>query len=194
MIIMDTAYPSQITSLLVEIGKGKSSHVNKLLPLVYDEFRGIANRYLKKETAEHTFQPTDLVHEAYLKLVDQKKVNWKGRSHFYAIGAMTMRRILVDYARAKKSKKRGHDWERISLHDGLPLSTHNDADILALDEALKQLEDLDKVQARIVEMRFFGGLKNKEIAQVINKSERTVKNEWRMARLFLLDALLEKDS
>lgn len=187
---METAYPSQITSLLSEIGKGKRAYIDKLLPLVYNEFKGIANRYLNKESPEHTFQSTDLVHEAYLKLVDQKKVNWKGRSHFYAIGAMTMRRILVDHARSKKSKKRGYAWERISLHDGLPLSTKNDPDILALDDALKQLAKFDEIQARIVEMRFFGGLKNKEIAQVINKFERTIRHEWQTARIWLLNHLV----
>ena len=189
---MQTTYSSQLTQILINIGNGERRYVDKLLPLVYGEFRKIAGQYMQRESPEHTFQSTDLVHEAYLKLVDQKKMNWKSRSHFFAIGAIAMRRILVDHAKSKKRQKRGGDWQRISLDDGLPLSMQRDSDLLALDEVLTDLAKFDPKQAKLVELRFFGGLSNKEIAEVLETSTSTIKREWRVARSWLMKELLNK--
>ena len=176
---------SALTRILSEIADGDRQAVGRLLPLVYEDFRALASRHLARERAGHTLQPTALVHEAFLKLVDQSRVNWQGRTHFFAVGAQAMRRILVEHARSRKRLKRGGEAHRVLLDEGVALVEGNPADVLALDEALVKLATLDERQARVVEYRFFGGLTMEEIAEVLDVSKRTVEGEWRVARAWL---------
>jgi RNA polymerase sigma factor (TIGR02999 family) len=176
---------SEITQILQAAKAGDSSAVNKLMPLVYDELRSLAGRFMSRERPGHTLQPTELVNEAFLRLVDQTRVDWQGRTHFFAVGARVMRRILVDHARSKLRKKRGERPQRVELTEKLTLTTDSLEDVLALDEALEKLNKVDPRQARIVEMRFFGGLTVSEVAEVLNVSKRTVEGEWTMVRAWL---------
>ncbi len=171
--------------VLEAVATGREEPAKRLMPIVYDEFRRLAGSYLQQESPGHTLQPTALVNEAFLRLVDQTRVNWQGRTHFFAVGAQAMRRILVDHARGKKRTKRGGNRQRISLNEELTLSPERDEDLLALDEALERLSLQDARQAKIVELRFFGGLGVKEVAHVLGISERTVRNEWTMVRAWL---------
>jgi RNA polymerase sigma factor (TIGR02999 family) len=183
--LMPAAAPAEITQVLQQIEGGDRNAVNKLLPLVYDEFKGLAAAYLRRERISHTLQPTALVHEAYLRLVDQTRVAWKGRAHFFAVGAQAMRRVLVDHARYHQRAKRGGGRHRITLAEELALSPTRDEDLLAVDEALEKLTKVDKRQAQIVELRFFGGLSVAEVAEVIGVSKRTVENDWTVVRAWL---------
>jgi RNA polymerase sigma factor (TIGR02999 family) len=176
---------SPVTQLLAGLQDGDPSVAARLLPLVYDDFRALALRHLARERAGHTLQPTALVHEAYLKLVDQTRVNWQGRTHFFAVGAQAMRRILVEHARSRRREKRGGDRQRVELDEGAALAPERGVDLLDLDEALKRLEALDERQARVVELRFFGGLNMEEVAQALGVSKRTAEGDWRMARAWL---------
>jgi RNA polymerase sigma-70 factor (ECF subfamily) len=178
----------EVTSILLEASRGEIQARDRLFLTVYPQFRALAQRLLSREDRGHTLQPTALVHEAYLKLVDQRQMDWKSRSHFFAVGAMAMRRILVDHARSRSRDKRGGGSSRIPLEEGL-LSTEHDADILAVDEALNDLAELDERHAKIVELRFFGGLSEAESAEVLGISERTVRREWRMCRAWLRERL-----
>jgi RNA polymerase sigma-70 factor (ECF subfamily) len=182
---VDPTSSAEITQLLCQVEKGDRSVVGRLMPLLYEELHAQAQRYLSREARDHTLQPTALVHEAYLKLVDQSRVQWQGRSHFLAVGAQIMRRVLVDHARGRKRLKRGGDRERIALDEGLALSVNRDEDLLAVDEALKKLADLDPRQARIVELRFFAGMTVAEVAEVLDVSKRTVEAEWTAVRAWL---------
>ncbi|HEY4308688.1 MAG TPA: sigma-70 family RNA polymerase sigma factor [Pirellulales bacterium] len=182
---MTSSPSSEATRIVNALASGDQHAAEELLPLVYDEFRRLADDYLRQETRAHTLQPTALVHEAYLKLIDQTRVNWQGRTHFFAVGAQAMRRILVDHARARHRAKRGGGWQRIELDDQLILSPDRDADLLAVDEAIEKLALLDPRQARIVELRFFGGLTMDEVAEVLGVSKRTVENEWTIIRAWL---------
>ena len=182
---MATADPSQITKMVNDLAGGNRPAAEQLFGLLYDAFRGLAARYLKAERAGHTLSPTALVHEVYLKLVDQSRVNWQGRTHFFAVGAQIMRRILVDHARGKGRVKRGGGRIRIQLDEGLALSPQRDEDILAVDEALAKLAKVDPRQAAIVELRFFGGLSVAEVAEVLGLSKRTIEGEWTVARAWL---------
>ena len=182
---MGTADPSQITKMVNDLAGGNRPAAEQLFGLLYDAFRGLAARYLKAERVGHTLSPTALVHEAYLKLVDQSRVNWQGRTHFFAVGAQVMRRILVDHARGKGRVKRGGGRIRIQLDEGLALSPQRDEDILAVDEALAKLAKVDPRQAAIVELRFFGGLSVAEVAEVLGLSKRTIEGEWTVARAWL---------
>ena len=182
---MATADPSQITKMVNDLAGGNRPAAEQLFGLLYDAFRGLAARYLKAERAGHTLSPTALVHEVYLKLVDQSRVNWQGRTHFFAVGAQVMRRILVDHARGKGRVKRGGGRIRIQLDEGLALSPQRDEDILAVDEALAKLAKVDPRQAAIVELRFFGGLSVAEVAEVLGLSKRTIEGEWTVARAWL---------
>ena len=164
---MTTANRSEITQILQSISKGDRGAVHRLMPLVYDELRSVAGSLMRSERRDHTFQPTELVNEAFLRLADTAQVDWKGRSHFFAIGARLMRRILVDHARAKLRKKRGWRPRRVELRETLVVSTNRLEDVLALDEALEKLARFDDRQARIVELRFFAGLTVKEVAEVL---------------------------
>ena len=164
---------------------GNRASADELLALVYDELRRIAARYLRKERSGHTLQPTALVHEAYMKLIDISDINWQDRAHFFAVSANVMRHILVDHARAKLAEKRGGDAERIALEDAISLSNEPNVDLLAVDEALKELAEFDEQQSRIIELRFFGGLTIEETAHVVGISPATVKREWAMAKAWL---------
>ena len=184
----DSGPPPNITQLLRDWQDGSSSALETLMPLVYDELRHLASRYLSRERRNHTLQTTALVHEAYVKLAGQRDVDWKNRSHFYGIAAQCMRRILVDHARSDRRDKRGGGVEKISLDDVMvaPSTDARDAfDILALNQALTELETLDPQQGRIVELRYFGGLTIEETADVTGTSPATVKREWTIAKAWL---------
>lgn len=191
---METSPPSQITRVLEELQRGDPSAAERLWRAVYDEFRKLASRYLERERKDHTLQPTALVHEAYLKLVDQTKVDWRGRTHFFAVGAQAMRRILVDHARRRRAAKRGGGRQRITLDEGLVAESRRDEDLLALEDALVKLTQLDPRQARIVELRFFGGLTVAEVAEVLGISKRSVEREWTMVRAWLRRELSENET
>ena len=175
----------EVTQVLQNISQGDRDAVEQLIPLVYDEFRALAGSYLRRENPGHTLQPTALVNEAFLKLVDQKNVDWQGKSHFFAVGAQAMRRILCDHARSKSREKRGGDRQKISLNEEITLSPQRDEDLLAVDEALVKLSKVDPRQARIVELRFFGGMTVQEVAEVLEVSKRTVEAEWTMVKAWL---------
>lgn len=182
--------PGEVTRLLIAWNEGDRAAVERLMPLVYAELRGIAERQFRRERAGHTLQPTAVVHEAYFRLVDQTRVTWKNRGHFYAIAAQAMRRILIDHARSRQAEKRGGREERVTLDVGIASpEPANDIDLLALDEALLRLKELDEPQARIVELRFFGGLSIEETAQVLETSPSSVKREFRSARAWLFHEL-----
>jgi RNA polymerase sigma factor (TIGR02999 family) len=174
-----------VTELLVNWSNGDQEALNKLIPLVYDELHKLASRYLRRERPDHTLQTTALVHEAYLKLVDQREANWENRVQFFAVAAQLMRRILVDYARRHRASKRGGDFCKLSLDEGLVSSEEKDAELLALDEALDRLAAIDPQQSRVVELRVFAGLSLEETAQALNISPRTVRREWSMAKAWL---------
>jgi RNA polymerase sigma-70 factor (ECF subfamily) len=168
----------------------------QLMPLVYDELRRLARGYMARESRDHTLQPTALVNEAYLRLIDQSRVNWRGRSHFRAVGARVMRRILIDHARRRGGLKRGGDLQRVTLGDSLLSPPDPDVDLpelLALNDALEELAQLDERQARVVELRFFGGLTTDEIAETLEVSERTVGNDWKHGRAWLKRALSHRE-
>ena len=177
--------PGEITRLLNTVASGDREAMDRLMPLVYPDLRALAGHFLRREGSGHTLQPTELVNEAFLKLVDQTRVDWKGRSHFFAIGATAMRRILVDHARAKLSKKRGQRPVKVELNEDMMISTARHEDVLALDQALERLAELDPEQARIVELRFFGGLTVEEVAEVLGVSKRKVEAEWTVTRAWL---------
>jgi len=188
------ATPSEHATRIVNaLAAGDHHAADELMPLVYDEFRQLAGEYLRQETRAHTLQPTALVHEAYMRLIDQTRVNWQGRTHFFAVGAQAMRRILVDHARGKARDKRGGGWHRMALDEQLMVSRHSDADVLAVDEAIDKLAKLDPRQARIVELRFFGGLTVEEVAELLGVSKRTVENEWKIIRAWMRRELAEED-
>ena len=179
-----------ITQLLSEIKSGRQEVLSELLPLVYDELRRLANSYLRRERSDHTLQPTALVHEAYLKLVGQNPVEWENRAHFFGIAARLMREILIEYARGRNRQKRGGEMKtQIALDDAVSFHNETQIDVIAVDEALSKLESLDERQARIVEMKFFGGLRVEEIAEVLSISPATVKREWATAKLLLYKML-----
>ncbi len=184
---------SDATQVLAELAAGDQAAAQRLLPMIYDEFRALAARYLGRERAGHTLEPTALVHEAYMRLVDQSRVNWQGRTHFFAVGAQLMRRILVDHARHKHRVKRGGGRQRITLDEHVAISPQRDEDLLALDEALQKLAELDPRQAQVVELRFFGGLSVEEVATVLGVSKRTVEADWTMVRAWLRRELSRDD-
>ncbi len=184
-----TPVPGDVTNLLYEIKRGNKEAEERLISLVYNELRRIAAAYLRRRWSPNSLQPTALVNEAYLRLTDVKETDWQGRSHFYAVAAMIMRRILVDDARAKNARKRGVGWDAVSLNDAILPSPERGPEILALDEALTRLAFLDKRQAKIVELRFFAGMSEQEAGEVLGISPRTVKRDWRMAKAWLLREL-----
>ena len=170
---------------MIDWGHGDQAALDKLMPLVYDELRRLANNYLRREAAGHTLQPTALVNEAYLKLVGQK-TNWQNRAHFFAISAKLMRRILVDHARQRQAAKRGgSQQQRISITSAETIMKQPAIDLLALNEALDELTTMDTQQGRIVELKFFGGLSIEETAEVLGISHATVERDWKMARAWL---------
>lgn len=175
----------QISIILRDWSGGNRASADVLLSLVYEELRKIAAQYLRKERSDHTLQPTALVHPAYLKLVDISEISWQDRAHFFAVCSNVMRHILVDHARARLSGKRGGRREHIVLDEAISFSSDPDVDLIALDEALKQLAEFDERQSRIVELRFFGGLMIEETAVVLQISPATVKREWTLAKAWL---------
>ena len=174
-----------VTQLLIEISNGDREAVDLLLPVIYDELRKLAANYLRRERPDHTLQPTALVHEAYLRLVDQTRVNWQNRAHFFGIAAQIMRRLLVDHARRHNAEKRGQDFQKLSLDENIDRAVDRSAELIALDDALKALTVFDPQKARIVELRYFGGLSIEETADVLGVTATTIKRHWRFAKAFL---------
>jgi RNA polymerase sigma factor (TIGR02999 family) len=175
-----------ITELLLAWNEGNREALDKLMPLVYDELHRQAARFLRRERSDHTLQTTALIHEAYLKLIDQREANWESRTHFFAIAANLMRRILVDYARSKKREKRGGDYLILPLEEAEAVAgKEKSIDLMAIDEALTKLEKIDQRQAKIVELRYFGDLTLEETAQALGVSRTTVADDWAMAKAWL---------
>ena len=181
----DSSFP-QITELLIAWGDGRREALDDLIPVVYADLRRLALGYMQREPAGHPLQPTALVSEAYLRLIDQRRVKWRNRTHFFGVAAGMMRRILVDYARRRRAERRGRDWERVTL-TGLEVASGepNQIDVLALHESLERLAAFDPQQARIVELRYFAGLTIDEAAEVVGVSEATVAREWTIAKAWL---------
>jgi RNA polymerase sigma factor (TIGR02999 family) len=180
---------ADVTQLLVSWSMGNQAALEKLMPLVYSELRRLASAYLRRERADHTLQSTALVHEAFLKLVNQRDVEWRNRAHFYGIAAQMIRRILVDYARSHHAEKRGSGAVKLALDEALGVPQKTDLDLLGLNDALEQLADMDPRQNRVVELRFFAGLSIEETAEVMELSPATVKREWNSARAWLFREL-----
>ncbi|QDV70433.1 RNA polymerase sigma factor [Rosistilla carotiformis] len=170
---------------LQQIVDGDPTAADRLMPEVYDQLRRLAQSMLNQESPSHTLQPTALVNETYLRMADQTRVDWQGKTHFFAIGAKMMRRILVDHARGKNRHKRGGQSQRIPLSDDMRVTNQKDEDVLAIEDALAKLATLDPRQAQIVELRFYGGLTVEEVANVLGVSKRTVEAEWTMLRAWL---------
>ena len=178
----------EVTRLLGEIGRGQKQAVNDLLPLVYDELHRLARSYFRRERGEHTMQPTALVHEAYIRLVDQR-APLESRGHFMAVAATQMRRVLLDYARKHHAARRGGDDQKVLLEDTMAICEQRPVDMILLDSALEKLNILDSKQAKLVELRFFAGLSLEETAAVLGVSESTVTRDWRLARAWLFRRL-----
>jgi RNA polymerase sigma factor (TIGR02999 family) len=175
----------QVTMLLGRLTDGDVNALDRLMPLVHDELRAIARRSLRNERAGHTLQPTALANEAYLRLVDLDRIDWRGRAHFFAVAAGIIRRTLIDHARKRRAARRGADPKRVSLEETILLANERPGELVDLDEALARLRELDARQERIVELRFFAGLSVEETAEVLGISSRTVKREWSVARAWL---------
>ena len=182
---MGEAKEADVTQLLSRWSAGDRAALESLVPAVYRELRRMAARYLRRERSQHTLQPTALVHEAFLKLVDQRDVRWQNRAHFFGVAAQLMRRVLVDYARERAAGKRGGGVGRLPLEDALAIGASNQIDIIAVDDALNRLARVDPDQVRLVELRFFGGLTIEETAEVLGWSSGSVKREWTVARAWL---------
>ena len=182
---------SDATQILQAISAGDRSDAEKLMHLVYDDLRGLARAYLGGDTPNQTLDPTALVHEVFIKLIDKEKTDWRGKSHFFAVSAKVMRHVLVDHAREKAAQKRGGTRQRVPLADDVALSPEREEDILALDEALNVLAEVDEQRATVVELRFFSGMTVKEVAHVLGVSESTVGREWAATRLWLRRYLAE---
>ena len=181
------ATPSQpdVTQLLLDWSNGDQGSLDKLLPVVYQELRRLAQYHLQPERSDHTLQATALVHEAYLKLIDAKSVAWQNRAHFFAVAARVMRHILVDMARQRRAQKRGSG-QKLPLEEAFSLpGEQEDVNLVALDEALNKLAEIDSQQSRIIELRYFGGLSTEETAEALGVSPTTIKREWRVARAWL---------
>jgi RNA polymerase sigma factor (TIGR02999 family) len=178
--------PKEVTQLLLAWSQGDRSALEELMPLVYDELHRMARRYMVREQAAHTLQATALVNEAYLRMVDLRKVQWQNRAHFFAVSAQLMRRILVDFARSRNYQKRGGGRRRVTLDEALKVSPEQDTDLVLLDEALNALAAIDDRKRRVVELRFFGGLTVEETAHVLEVSPDTVMRDWKMAKVWLL--------
>ena len=183
--------PSDVTQLLVNWNNGDQAALDELLPLVNDELRRLARNYLRRENPGHTLQPTALVNEAYLRLIDQKQVQWQNRAHFFGIAAQLMRRILVDHARRHAYAKRGGGAMQVSFDEGMAVTEAKAAELLAVHEALEKLSAMDPRKGRIVELRFFGGLNLDETAEILEISSPTVQREWRAAKAWLHRMLTE---
>jgi RNA polymerase sigma factor (TIGR02999 family) len=181
--------PDDVTQLLENWSNGDREALERLMPLVYDELHRLARGYLRRERSDHTLQSTALVHEAYLRMVDQKNVRWQNRAHFFGVAAQSIRHILVDHARSHLAAKRGAGAAKLSLDEAIGVPEKKEVDLLALDQALEGLAALDPQQGRIVELRFFGGLSIEETAEVLHISTATVKRDWVMAKAWLYQNL-----
>jgi RNA polymerase sigma factor (TIGR02999 family) len=184
---MDTS--PDITGLLLAWSDGDRDALEMLTPLVYRELKKLAESYLRRERVGHTLQPTALAHEAYIKLIDQRNVRWRNRAHFYGIAAQAMRRILVDHARARLTEKRGSGGAVVSLDEAIDVSDERAGQLLALDDALERLAELDPQNSRVVELRYFGGMTLEETAEILGVSRATVIREWRAAKAWLYGEL-----
>jgi RNA polymerase sigma-70 factor (ECF subfamily) len=175
----------EVTMLLFALTRGDEDAAAKLMPVVYNELRRLAGSYMRRERADHTLQATALVHEAYLKLIDQRSVNWQSRAHFFGVSAQLMRRILIDHARSLSRHKRGGEQKKVSLDEVVVFAERQADELLAVDDSLNVLAKIDPRQARVVELRFFGGLSVEEAADVLGVSPKTVKREWSVAKAWL---------
>ena len=182
-----SGFPETPTELLLAWGRGEAAAFDRLVPLVHDELRQMARRYMRRERADHTLQPTALVNEAYLRMIAVSRVQWQNRAHFFAIAARVMRQILVDFARSRRALQR--TGQQVSLDEALVPSSVRHPDLVALDEALKRLELVHPRKSQVVELRYFGGMKLDEAATVLGVSRDTVKRDWRFAKLWLLREL-----
>lgn len=187
-----------VTQILLDLGSGGGEHErreksNQLFGVVYGELHRIAGNLMRRERPDHTLQPTALVHEVYLRLVDQTRTEWKDRAHFYGVAARAMRHILVDHARRYRAQKRGGDWHRVTLDEDLEDHRRFDCEILALHDALERLAQDDERMARVVELRIFAGMTSREVAHVLGFSKRTVDSDWKVAKMWLGKELSERD-
>ena len=189
---MNKSPPNEITERLIAWGAGDRAALDQLLPVVYQELRRMAGSYLRQENPGHTLQPTALVHEAWLRLIDQARVDWRNRAQFFGVAAQMMRRILVDHAKAKHREKRGGDAVKLSLDDAINLSRERAADLLALDDALGELARVDRRKSRVVELRYFGGFSVEEAAQILGVSPETVMRDWKMAKAWLYRQIMRE--
>ena len=185
---------SDATELLVAWSNGDESAFDKLVPLVYQELRALARRYMRHERPDHTLQATALVNEAYVRLIDINRIQWQNRSHFLAVAAQTMRRILVEFARQRRRQKRGGDALRVTIDDALEIAEDKGADLVALSDALSALATFDSRMSQVVELRFFGGLTVQETADVLNVSPETVMRDWKTAKAWLLRELSQPNA
>lgn len=186
---MTTPSSQEVTELLLAWNSGDAAALDKLMPLVYDELHRLAHRYLSGERAGHMLQTTALVNEAYLRLIDASRVQWQNRAHFFAVSAQLMRRVLVDFARARQYQKRGGGAQQVSLEEALVVSVDRGDELIALDDALTTLATADERASQVVELRFFGGLSIEETAEVLGISPETVKRDWSWAKVWLLREL-----
>lgn len=182
---MSQKVSDSVTQLLIELSNGDRTAVDLLLPVIYDELRKLAANYLRRERPDHTLQPTALVHEAYLRLVDQTRVNWQNRAHFFGVAAQIMRRLLVDHARKHRAEKRGQNFQKLSLDENVDRAVERSSELVALDDALQALAVFDSQKARMVELRYFGGLSIEETADVMGVAPTTIKRQWRFAKAWL---------
>jgi RNA polymerase sigma factor (TIGR02999 family) len=188
---MPTVASHEVTQLLLAWSEGDRAALDRLIPLVHAELHGLAKRYMRRERAGHTLQTTALINEAYMRLIDVKEVRWQNRAHFFAIAARLMRQILVDFARERGYQKRGGAARRVELDEALGVSLGRSEDLVALDEALSALAEVDARKCRVVELRFFGGLNLEETAEALKVSPETVRRDWRLAKSWLLRRLSE---
>jgi RNA polymerase sigma-70 factor (ECF subfamily) len=191
---MDTPSPERINQLLLDWSKGDKAALDELVPLVYGELHRLAHHYMGGEHSGHTLQTSALINEAYLRLIDIQRMRWQNRAHFFAVAAQLMRRILVDSARGRQYTKRGGGAQKISLDEAMPLGQETSAELIAVDDALKDLATLDARKSQIVELRFFGGLSIEETAEVLGLSAATVKREWQRAKAWLHLALNKENA
>ncbi|MCK4284140.1 MAG: sigma-70 family RNA polymerase sigma factor [Candidatus Brocadiae bacterium] len=183
-----------VTALLVAVGAGDRQAVDALFPVVYEQLRGLAAQALQRERPDHTLQPTALVHEAYLRLVNQREADWQNRAHFCAVAAQAIRRVLIDHARGHRRQKRGGGKAAVTLSVASPIFEEREVDLLALDEALSRLAEVEPLEARIVEMRFFAELNVEEIAKVLGISDRSVRRHWNYAKAWLYREIRKGDT
>ncbi len=190
---MTAPSPQEVTQLLVAWSHGDQAALDRLLPMVYDELHRLAHRYMRRENPGHSLQTTALVHEAYLRLTEGKPVNWQNRTHFFAVSANVMRRILVDIANANGAQKRGGNLHHVPLDEALVISEDREADLVALDDALNALAKIDARKSQVIELRFFGGLSVEETAEALKVSPDTVLRDWRLAKSWLMRELSGKN-